>query len=380
MPVSTMMIRRNFQHTVNQTVSINSTVPTTTIGGGGGGFGGGGGGGSITKKVIPNIDILGYKNMNVTLIYNSSNVFISAYNSSNPDGIIELLVNQTLENYSGGLSFGFTAVNYTMKKKVGRYNITAISVSGNKRTLILTITNNATAVSNWNKKKINLNSTSNANSSIQNENNLTIINSNATITNNSTILVNALIKHNTIGRINIDGVYINVYPKNLLQNYSLNLLLENKTGVLNNTPVGYSKLFVINLSFSKYNGSMAIMINKSISCGLLNNSAIFQYQYGIWFEISNYTKTEKNNVCNINFPYNGSLSGIFISPKLNNLNNTNPIQINQSGNQSVHLKTNSNSGANQTLDYVYDIIIIWLILFILYELRIILKTSKSIKK
>ncbi|MCL5423647.1 MAG: hypothetical protein M1385_01015 [Candidatus Marsarchaeota archaeon] len=364
----------------NQTVSNNSTTPTTTISGGGGGGFGGGGGGSITKKVIPNIDILGYKNMNVTIIYNSSDVLISAYNNSNPDGIIELLVNQILENYSGGLSFGFTAVNYTMKKNVGEYNITAISVSGNKRTVILRITNNATAVSDWNKKKMNSNSTSNANSSIEKRNNFTIINSSATIKNNSTISINALIKHNTIGRINIGNISIDLYPKNSLQNYSLNLALVNKTGTLNNTPVGYSKLFVINLSISKYNGSMAIMVNKTINCGLLNNYAIFQYQYGIWFETSNYTETEKNNVCNINFPYNGSLSGIFISTKLNNLNNTNPIQINQSENLSVHLKSGSQNGTNQTLDYIYDIIIIWLILFILYELQIIVKANKNIKK
>ena len=369
---------------INQTVSTNSTIPNNVSnggGGGGGGFGGGGGGGgSITKKVIPNIEILGYKNMNITLIYNTSNVLISAYNNSNPDGIIELLVNQTLENYSGGLSFGFTAVNYTMKKKVGRYNITAISVSGNKRTLILTITNNITAVNNWNKKKTNLNTSSNTNSSIQTENNYTIINSNTSLKNNSTILISASIKHNTIGSINVDGLFINLYPKNLIQNYSLNLTLENKTNMLNNTPVGYSKLFIINVSVSKYDGAMAIMVNKTISCSLLNDYAIFQYQYGIWFETSNYSKTEKNNICNIKFAYNGSLSGIFIPSTLTNINNTNPIQINQTVNQSGHLKTNSSNSSNQTVDYLYDIIIIWLILFILYEMRIIIKENKRIKK
>ncbi|MCL5423646.1 MAG: hypothetical protein M1385_01010, partial [Candidatus Marsarchaeota archaeon] len=380
------------------------TINTQTSGGGGGGGGGfgggGGGGGSITKKVIPNIKIAGYENKNVTLIYNNSSVIISAYNISNPDNIIELTINQTLENYSGSLSFGFTTMNYTMKKKVGRYNITALSVAGNKRTFILTITNNSTIANNFilNLSKSLVNKTISKNTTINrnftNTTNSTSIPSNTlssknatkqiiSIINNGSITLNTIV-NNSISKIIGRNFDIKIH---MLENTSnsiepINITISNSTGSKISSPTGYSKKLIINLTIH-YTQTLlkSISINETSTCNS-RNLVPFVYKNNSWEKVLNYTEIYSDGNCTASFNYSGTSAGIFAPIYSKATQSSGSITTTIISSNSAKINTNSITTFINTINisYLYDVAILVTIFIIIYLLYHIYKIEKNTPK
>ena len=371
-------------------------------GGGGGGFGGGGGGGSITKKVIPNIKIAGYENKNVTLIYNNSSVIISAYNISNPDNIIELTINQTLENYSGSLSFGFTIMNYTMKKKVGRYNITALSVAGNKRTFILTITNNSTIANNFisNLSKVSTNKSISKNTTINknftNTSNSTSTPSNTLSNNNATKQIISIINNGSITLItkvnhSISTVIGRNFDINIhtLENSSnsikpINITISNSTGSKISSPIGYSKKLIINLTIHYTEMPLrSIFINETSTCSS-RNLVPFVYKNNSWQKVLNYTEFYSNGNCTASFNYSGTNAGIFAPIYSKATQSGGSITTTIISSNSAKINTNTNSIITFinaiNINYLYDLAILVTIFIIIYLLYHIYKIEKNTPK
>ncbi len=371
-------------------------------GGGGGGFGGGGGGGSITKKVIPNIKIAGYENKNVTLIYNNSSVIISAYNISNPDNIIELTINQTLENYSGSLSFGFTTMNYTMKKKVGRYNITALSVAGNKRTFILTITNNSTIANNFisNLSKVSTNKSISKNTTINknftNTSNSTSTPSNTLSNNNATKQIISIINNGSITLItkvnhSISTVIGRNFDINIhtLENSSnsikpINITISNSTGSKISSPIGYSKKLIINLTIHYTEMPLrSIFINETSTCSS-RNLVPFVYKNNSWQKVLNYTEFYSNGNCTASFNYSGTNAGIFAPIYSKATQSGGSITTTIISSNSAKINTNTNSIITFinaiNINYLYDLAILITIFIIIYLLYHIYKIEKNTPK
>ncbi len=378
-------------------ITINTQTSGGSGGGGGGGSGGGfGGGGSITKKVIPNIKIAGYENKNVTLIYNNSSVIISAYNISNPDNIIELTINQTLENYSGSLSFGFTTMNYTMKKKVGRYNITALSVAGNKRTFILTITNNSTMANNFilNLSKTSINKTISKNfTTTTNSTNIpsnTLLNRNTTkqiisIINNGSITLTSKVNNSistVIGR-NFD-IKIHILSNVSNQIEPINITISNTTGSKINSPIGYSKKLIINLTIHYTQIPLkSIFINETSTCSS-RDLVPFMYINNSWQKVSNYTEFYNNGNCTASFNYSGIDAGIFAPIYGKAISSGGSITTTIISNNSAKINKNSNSIITFinaiNINYLYDIAIAATISIIIYLLYHIYKIEKNVPK
>jgi hypothetical protein len=131
--------------TSNSMLFDASAAPSTPTGGGSGGSGGGtgtGGGGASggipAKKTVPNIMVANTINSNMTVAVGNA-IKIEAFNTTNVDSITEIVVNRVLENYSGSLSSGLTYLNYTFVPQIGKYNVTAVSVSGNQRSIMLDV-------------------------------------------------------------------------------------------------------------------------------------------------------------------------------------------------------------------------------------------------